>query len=148
MCTVVIGDSEKDHLIITVNGRAHPDSTDYWDGNWLLCEIHMVSGAFTGDISHDVHLRVDEFKSFFEEVDDLYKSLKGTAKYSSLEQWIQLEISGDGRGHMLAKGCVIDKHIEGNKLNFSIHFDQTALPKTLIGLRDLLSQYPLIGQPN
>jgi hypothetical protein len=145
MCIVTIGDSRRDRLCFVIRARSHPECTDYWDGNWLSSRISVVSGSFTGDISN-VSLRVDEFQSFLKGIEILAKSLKGIAKYSSLEQWIQLELSGDGRGHIFATGFVIDKHTEGNKLNFFFCFDQTELSKTINGLRMLLDKYPIIGK--
>ena len=145
MCTVIIGNKTGDHLLIKVFGRTHPNCDDYWDGNWLSVDIYISSGAFTGNIKHDVCLRTNEFKSFLTQIEPMYESLKGTAEYTSLEDWIKITIRGDGLGHFTAEGFVIDKHCEGNKLNFSIHFDQTSLPQTISNLKELLEKYPVVG---
>ena len=147
MCTVIIGNKTGDHLLIKVFGRTHPSCDDYWDGNWLSVDIHVSSGAFTEHITHDVCLRTTEFKSFLTQIEPLYESLKGTAEYASLEDWIKITIRGDGLGHFIAEGFVIDNHCEGNKLNFSIHFDQTSLPQTISNLKGLLEKYPVVGKP-
>jgi len=64
-----------------------------------------------------------------------------------MEDWIEFKISGDGLGHFIAEGSVIDNHCEGNKLTFSIHFDQTSLPQTINSLKELLEKYPVVGKP-
>lgn len=146
MCTVIIGNENGDHLLIKIYGRTYPKSNDYEDGNWLSAEIHISSGAFSGHVTQDVFLRSDEFKSFLAEIEPLSQPLKGTAKYAALEDWLVMKITGDGLGHLLTEGFVIDRHCEGNKLNFSIHFDQTSLPPTIDSLRKLLDKYPVVGK--
>jgi len=143
MCTVIIGNPVTEHVQIEVAQRAHPRSDNYWDSNWLNSAIHISSGGFTGRTS--ACLRADEFKSFLEELEALNKTLEGTAKYTSLEEWIEMEIVGDGKGHLVARGYIIDRHCEPNTLNFWIDFDQTYLPQTLDGLRQLLKKYPVLG---
>ena len=148
MCTVIIGNKTGDHLLIKVFGYTNTKKRiDYWDDNWIGAEIHISSGAFTGHITHDVLLRTTEFKSFLTQVEPLYESPKGVAEYSSLEDWIKITIRGDGLGHFTAEGFVIDNHCEGNKLNFSIHFDQTSLPQTISSLKELLEKNPVVGKP-
>jgi hypothetical protein len=132
-------------LLIKIFGRTYPSCDDYWDGNWLSSDIHISSGAFTGHITNDVYLRTNEFESFLTQIEPLCESLKGTAEYASLEQQIELRIRGDGSGRFTAEGFVIDKHCEGNKLNFSIHFDQSNLPQTISNLKELLEKYPVVG---
>lgn len=147
MCTVIIGHETSDHLLIKVFGRTYPDCDDYWDGNWLSAEIYISSGAFTGSITNDIFLRTTEFKSFLTQIEPLYELLKGTAEYASLEDWLEFRIRGDGLGHFIAEGFVIDNHCEGNKLNFSIHFDQTNLPQIISSLKELLKKHPVVGKP-
>ena len=149
MCTVIIGNQRSDHLRIRVfgySGSERDEHADYYDSNWIGAEIRISAGAFSAHLESDIFLRSDEFQSFLKQIEPLYESLIGTAKYVSLEDWINMEISGDGHGHMLAKGYVIDKHCEGNKLNFTIHFDQTSLPQTINDLKRLLKKYPVIGR--
>lgn len=146
MCTVIIGCQDKDHLLIEAISRTHPNCNDYWDGNWISCKVCINSGSFNAEIKNDICLRADEFKSFLEGIELLYESLKGVAKYSSTEGWLDLEISGDGKGHMCAKGYVLDKHHDGNKLEFCMNFDQTSIPCTINGLKGLLDKYPVLGK--
>ncbi len=92
-------------------------------------------------------MRTTEFKSFLTQIEPLYELLKGTAEYASLEDWLEFRIRGDGLGHFIAEGFVIDNHCEGNKLNFSIHFDQTNLPQIINSLKELLKKHPVVGKP-
>lgn len=146
MCIVMIGNQNNDHLEIEILGRMHPDCKDYYDGNWLSCKIYVKAGFFVGKLDGGVCLRTDEFESFFDNIKFLHESLKGKAEYSSMEDWLKFEVSGDGLGHMLVKGHIIDNYCGGNRLNFTINFDQTSLPETINGLKSLLDKYPVIGR--
>ena len=35
MCTIRIGGERSEFLAIKILGRSHPDSRDFWDGNWV-----------------------------------------------------------------------------------------------------------------
>lgn len=35
-------------LRLRVLKRLYPELSDYWDGNWLACEIRAEAGAFSG----------------------------------------------------------------------------------------------------
>jgi hypothetical protein len=148
MRQVIIGFENGDHIILKLHGKSAPLTADYWDGNWHPAEIFVKAGAFSGhlSLSQNIQLRSEEFECFLKELEPMYESLKGTAKFATMEDWIELNISGDGRGHMVAKGYIIDEHVDGNKLNFVIKFDQTALPDTIKSLKLLLSDYPVVGR--
>jgi len=144
MCKVLVGNEIENHITINILGKTYPESKDYGDGNWLGSEIYFSLGAFNGSIK--AHLRSSEFETFLEKVKILYDKLKGVAEYSSMEGWLSIKITGDGRGHMLIEGVICDDPDIGNKLIFIINYDQTGLKNTLEGLEYILEKYPVIGK--
>jgi len=146
MCNVVIGNQNSEYIMINVLGRLHSDSDNYYDTNWLSCNISTKVGCFIGEVKSDICLRTDEFQRFLVDLESLYDSLKGKAEYSTMEDWIKIEMSGDGQGHIKTKGFVIDKHCDGNRLDFTINLDQTNLPKIIKDLKELLEKYPVISK--
>ena len=66
---LVIGDENGQHVVVRALSRNHPGLFDYWDGNWIACELEIVSGGFRGTFPAD--LRSEEFRAFLEEVEDL-----------------------------------------------------------------------------
>ena len=41
-----IGGKAAEFLALTIHGRQFQDSADYWDGNWLTCDVEVAVGAF------------------------------------------------------------------------------------------------------
>ena len=143
MCTIILGHKTGDQLAIHVLSYTYPDSNDKWDGNWLNATIEITSGAFRG--ATETRLRTDEFERFLQELELLSSSLKGSAEYNSMEEWLSIKITGDGMGHLSAQGRIIDKHSDGNELKYLIQFDQTGLPQLLSGLKKLMATFPVRG---
>lgn len=63
----------------------------------------------------------------------------------SMEDWVDLTISGDGSGRLDVSGLVMDRP-GGNELRFRIDdFDQSFLPPLLADLNGALAAYPVVG---
>jgi hypothetical protein len=146
MCVIRFGGDEAEYLTLTIHGRSHPDSTDYWDGNWLTSTAEIAVGAFRGSI--DRLLRNEEVSRFHDRLAELHERLTGEALFDTLEGWFDLRIIGDGRGHMEARGQLCDDPVHGNVLEFRLFFDQTALPRLMAQLRAVLMAFPVVGAPN
>jgi hypothetical protein len=145
MCLIRIGVEPDDYLAIHVLGRSHPDCTDYWDGNWLRAEVDVVVGGFRGRVTGD--LRSDELAQFHEELSRLHESLRGSAELATMENWLSIDVVGDGRGHMTFECEVRDAPGYGNTLRCEFGYDQTFIPPILAQLGKALLQYPVIGEP-
>jgi len=133
------------HLRIEPTRREFPAATDYWDQNWLYANVRVQAGAFTG--RYEALLRSDEFRDFRDQLAPLYENLIGDAKFESLEEWVRIHVTGDGRGHFLARCTSRDQPGMGNTLTFEIEFDQTAVPQILRDLDELLRAFPVNGAP-
>jgi hypothetical protein len=132
---------------VYVRGRMLPQSTDYWDGNWLESDIVVDVGAFHGKIA--AALRVDELQRFRKELEVVYLTVAGAAHLASLEEWITLDVKVDAWGHLTVDGEIQDRPGMGNRLSFHIaELDQTDLPPVIEGLTAIEAAYPILDQPD
>jgi len=144
MNTIHIGKDTTEHIAINVLGKSHPDSNDYWDGNWLKCIVQVKAGAWRGKFKAD--LRTDEFHVLAEELNGLYNNLSGEVIFEPMEPWVKFKLVGDGRGYFSFEGEASDKLRTGNRLMFNFELDQTYLPNILKQLREVNKNYPVIGK--
>ena len=132
---------------VYVRGRMLPQSTDYWDCNWLESDIVVDVGAFHGKIA--AALRIDELQRFRRELEVVYLTVAGTAHLASLEEWITLDVQVDAFGHVGVDGQIRDQPGTGNRLLFHIaELDQTDLPPVIEGLTAIEAAYPILGMPD
>jgi hypothetical protein len=132
---------------VYVRGRMLPQSTDYWDGNWLESDIVVDVGAFHGKIA--AALRIDELQRFRRELEVVYLTVAGRAHLASLEEWITLDVKVDAFGHVGVDGQIQDQPGTGNRLLFHIaELDQTDLPPVIEGLTAIEAAYPILGMPD
>ena len=144
---LTIGNAHLDWLHIAVRSRSHPSATDFWDGGWLRTPITGSIGGFLISIP-DAQLRSDELHQFMNELHALCQHLTGTARLRSLEDWIDLTITGDGSGRLIVEGAVSDCPGIGNELSFTINgYDQTFLPDLVAQLNEVMTSYPVPGRP-
>lgn len=140
-----IGGGNAEYMAVTVSGRSHPDATDFWDGNWLNARADLRAGGFTGRV--DGYLRAEELEQFRGSMAALYESLSGRAVFETMEDWLALTLTGDGKGHIATAGRLVDVPGTGNELRFSLDLDQTYLPRIIGNLGSIVDAYPVRGQP-
>lgn len=145
MSAVRIKGEPADSLSLTVHRRTRSATGEYWDDNWLDCTADVVAGKFHGTVTG--RIRADELRRFRDDVARLYDRLQGQVVFETMEQWIRVEISGDGRGHFAARCMVCDDLAGGNTLDFRLHFDQTYLPGIIRELDAVLAEFPVLGHP-
>ena len=143
---ILIGDSEGQRLLIQPVGRRHPGLFDYWDGNWIACDIQIAAGGFRGGFHAD--LRSEEFQAFLGELESLSQALEGSAAFSTLEGQLAFSLTGDDQGHVSVKGEAVDQAGIGNRLHFEFDIDQTSLPQICQALEHLLVAFPVTGTPD
>ncbi|MBB1160170.1 MULTISPECIES: WapI family immunity protein [Amycolatopsis] len=144
MHTVTFGAARGDRLVIAVHGRMHPGADDFWDGNWLISPIEIVSGGFTARL--DAGLRANELQEFRQQLATCPKS-GGSARLTSLEDWLDLTVTvSDGR--VEAEGVAVADHSSGNRLSFRLEgLEYAQLAEVVAGLTEIEAGYPVLGLP-
>jgi hypothetical protein len=140
---VLIGDLGGQHVLLRALSRSHPGLFDYWDGNWISCELEVAAGAFRA--AFRAALRSEDFQRFLEEVEALGRALEGIAAFDTMEKQIALTLAADGRGHVVVQGEALDAPGSQNRLRFSFEIDQTYLSGISSALTVVLSAFPVIG---
>jgi hypothetical protein len=143
---ITIGLTGNDHLTLRVEGRAHPGTVDYWDGNWMITPISVRVGGFTAEIA--ATLRMDEIHRFKRGLMYINQNLEGTANLASMELWIDLTVRCESNGHLSVSGDVIENPATDTHLEFEIdHLDRTMLPGWIASLDAIEREFPILGRP-
>jgi len=131
-------------LQIWVHGRQFPDSTDYWDGNWLRATAFCrYPGAWVSTDGPIIHL--GELVGFLEGVERLYETLEGGAGLDCMEPNLKVQLRVDGTGHMHLTIDITHDHLSQTH-QFSDTIDQSYLPAMITGCRAILLKYPIRGR--
>lgn len=126
---VLIGHGDFDHVAIDVTGASGE--------NWFTANVRVASGIWSGHFRWQFHK--GELHQFTAEVDQLYRTLSGAAKLIPMEPNLELEMIGDGKGHITVKGQARAEFGTGTYLTFGLEVDQTELP---IIVKSLLAADP------
>jgi hypothetical protein len=124
--------------------RSHANAKDFWDGNWLNVRVLLAAGRFSGKLNGQ--LRADELASFYNELTNLYLTLSGQARFSTVEGWLSFEITGDGKGHLTFKGEIMDEPGIGNDLKFKFELNQSFIPEVLSSIEKVIKAFPVLGK--
>jgi len=133
------GHSERERIEINVLGYELTAVGEYYDDNWLSTEIQVRVGGFHG--SAVAAIFTDELVSFAAQLSPLFETLTGAAEFSTMEGQLSLQLSGDGKGHIELRGEVADQAGIGNRLHFSLAFDQSQLGASIRELEKVISQF-------
>jgi hypothetical protein len=142
---ILIGDADGQHVLIRPLYRSHPGLFDYWDGNWIECEIEISAGGFRGKFP--ASLRSEEFRPFLDGLHALSRALEGTASFATMEDQLELSLTADGTGHVHVSGEATDAAGIGNRLRFEFDVDQTYLPAICQSLEAILVAFPIVDAP-
>jgi hypothetical protein len=135
------GQSEQERIEVDVHGYERPASGEYWDDNWLTVEIRVRAGGFRGNAAATII--TGELTKFLSELRPLFESLSGSAEFSTMEGQLSLRLAGDGKGHIELRGEVSDQAGVGNRLHFTLQFDQSQLGASIRELERVTSQFPV-----
>jgi hypothetical protein len=132
-------------LKVALLGRSHAGADDYWDGNWVNAAVDVQAGGFRGSVGGD--LRAEELARFLDQLTSVQKSLEGTAEFATMEEWLSIRVTGDGRGHMAVRCVIRDQPGIGNTLECELATDQTFTRATVVELAAAVQAFPVIGKP-
>jgi hypothetical protein len=143
MSQICIGSLSGEHVSIEVIGYEFPESTDVDDGNWLISVISVRAGIWQGRIR--ALLRTEDFPEFSRQIKELYQNPIASAKFGTMEEWLELTFTSDRYGHINVEGSALDDPGIGNELRFHFQIDQSFLPAILESLEALGVAYPIRG---
>lgn len=141
MKSVTFGGEKHERLEITVFNYERTVSGDYHDDNWLSVEVAIRCGAFQGQFP--ASFLTNELGAFYEQLAALQRTLRGKAEFTTLEEQLELAVTGDGLGYIKISGKARDVAGTGNKLSFQIDVDQTQLQASVQSLAAVLAAYPV-----
>ena len=135
------GQLEKERVEVDVLGYERAPVGDYHDDNWLTIQVRVLAGGFRGKI--DASILTDELTRFIAQLRPLYETLRGIAEFSTLEEQLHLRLSGDGKGHVELVGEITDQPGIGNRLHFTLEFDQSQVAASIRELEGVTAEFPI-----
>jgi hypothetical protein len=135
------GQSEHERIEVDVLGYERAPVGEYHDDNWLNVQIRVGVGGFRG--TADAAILTGEFAAFLGQLRPLFESLRGTAGFTTLEGQLHLRLAGDGKGHVELVGDVADQPGIGNRLHFTLEFDQSQLGASIRELETVVATFPI-----
>ena len=136
-----LGKTQEERVEVEVQGYERAVSGDYHDDNWLTAEVRIRAGRFRGKV--DAAILTVELQGFLVQLRTLHETLRGVAKFETLEEQLQLTLNGDGLGHIDVTGEVADEPGIGNRLLFKLHLDQSQLGASIRELESVTSRFPI-----
>lgn len=104
---------------------------------YLSVNFNVFAGGFEGVTSD--YLSRNALTLFGTQLEALYKTLRGEAFLETLEGNFNVELRGDGQGHVTVQFDVMDNTA---RLKFGAHIDQTFLPELINQVRKVLTAFP------
>lgn len=128
-------------LRLWVHGRQFPDSTDYWDGNWLRVTAYATSPG-SRVRTHGSILHLSEVVQLKHGCERLYETLEGRAGLDCMEPDLDVEFTARGGGHIGVKVSINPDHLSESH-EFLDEIDQTYLPGIIAACRRILERLPI-----
>ena len=141
MKSFAIGEEVHERVEVTVLGYEREATGEFYDDNWLSCEIRVRAGAFSGNFP--ASFLTSEFTQLQQSLERLYRDLRGDVVFESMENQLELKFTCDSVGHIAVLGTAQDQAGIGNKLAFSMSFDQTYLQRLVQALGHVVHAYPV-----
>jgi hypothetical protein len=135
MLGFAIGAEEQERVSIEIVG-GHAEAQI----QWLRASVAVRAGGFTGHF--DTDFIANDISRFLGELRELYRTLQGSACFTSWDKQIELKLEGNGRGGVGLLGEAMDIAGTGNRLRFHLDIDQTYLPTLVSDLEQICAEYP------
>ena len=114
MPEIKLGGQQHEFLRIVVSSREYTDAEDYWDGNWLNCEVEVMAGRFRGRVLGT--FRAEEFARLRSDVASLVESDEGQASFATMECQLSFELIKDKMGGVRCKGVLMEDPAQEDRL--------------------------------
>jgi hypothetical protein len=136
---------EKTKVEIDVIGREYPNSSDYWDGNWVVSNVKVEIPGY--NVNFNASLRTDDIRDFVNDLKLMSRNLSGKATLKNLDSFIHFEGEMDKLGHIEWSGETCYPAGSGAVLTFEFVSNQSYLDVLIKELEDITYVYPVIGNP-
>ena len=134
---------EKTKVEIDVLTREYPNSSSYWDVNWVISNVKVeIPGYY---VNFTASLRTDEIRDFVNEMKSMNRYLTGKAILKNLDSFIHFEGEMDKLGHIDWSGETCYPAGSGAVLSFEFVSDQSHLINLIKELEDIIYVFPVIG---
>ena len=135
---------EETKVEIDVLARKYPNSSDYWDGNWVISNVKVeVPGYY---VTFLASLRTDEIRDFVIDLKSMNRHLKGKVILKNLESFIHFEGEMNKVGQIVWSGETCYPVGSGAVLSFEFVSDQSHLYNLIKELENITYEYPVIGE--
>lgn len=135
-------------LDITILKRADDISNNYWDANWLICNIKIDIPHVK--IDYNTNLRADEFQSFYNDLIFLQNTHveNNIAEYKSLENGISIKCKYAITGNYFCNiNCeIMSNHDNWTEVSFKLKVDNWTMADFKNQLENSLKIYKVIGR--
>jgi len=142
---LLLGSPGENHLSLRPLARTAPDSTDFWEGNWLKVDVAVRAGAFAGRFEAD--LRTDELEQFADQLAALEGASTGAAALQSAEGWVSVKLALAPGGGLEGACEVRDDPAMGSSLRFQLTVEPARRPALVNALGAVLAAFPVVGDP-
>lgn len=139
--TFSFGQSQHERIEIEVLRYERQPVGEYHDDNWLTVQVRVRVDGFRGTV--DGAFITEELVAFLGQLRPLYQSLSGMAEFTTMEGQLHLRLTGNGKGRIELVGEVADQPGIGNRLKFTLLFDQSQLGASIHELERVTSEFPI-----
>lgn len=140
-----LGSPDENHVTLRPLRRASPDSSDFWEANWLKVDVAVRAGAFAGRFEAD--LRTDELEQLADQLAALEGASTGAAALASAEGWVSVRLALAPGGRLEGACEVRDDPAMGSSLRFPLTVEPAQRPVLLAALGAILRAFPVVGDP-
>ena len=133
--------NDQDCIIITILGRVHPNSSDYWDANWLSCTLEVSLQAKSTLVNGQ--LRNEDLVRFISTLKNMLISKDAMGLLDVLDGW--LDIQFNRKDIMILVDCHLENiYGNGDVNDYAFVIDDNAI-KTIIDEASLaISLFPVL----
>jgi hypothetical protein len=123
-----------------IHGRQFPDSTDYWDGNWLRVTAYCTCPDAVVRV-HGSIVRIDEVVGLLHDCERMNETLKGEAALSCMETQIDVTMKARWNGGIDVRITLTPDPIKPGHV-FDDATDQSRLSAIIAQCQAVIATYP------
>ncbi|GIV08492.1 MAG: hypothetical protein KatS3mg019_0583 [Fimbriimonadales bacterium] len=133
-------------LRLWVHRREFPNSTDYYDINWLVisacCEVNGASVWLTNDPA----VMTEELQCWLHELERLIEGKRSCAVLDTMEPYLYIAVCQNRSYDAWDVEVSLTSNISNQEHWFRFRVPVEALSKAIQQLRHILERYPIVGK--